>query len=78
LKKHLAHRSANIFQMHAHITTSRPLYYFLLHPSDRKGNMVKITDQIEEEEDDEDSDDSTTDPSTSHGGEDGSHGDGGR
>jgi hypothetical protein len=40
-----------------------------LGPSDRKGKMVKITDQIEK---DEDSDDNTTDPSA---GDDGSHGD---
>ncbi|AQK72423.1 hypothetical protein ZEAMMB73_Zm00001d017142 [Zea mays] len=36
--------------------------------------MVKITDQIEEEEEDEDSDDNTTDPNA---GDDGSHGDAG-
>jgi hypothetical protein len=45
-----------------------------LGPSDRKGKMVKITDQIEEEEEDEDSDDNTTDPNA---GDDGSHGDAG-
>jgi hypothetical protein len=37
-------------------------------------NLVRITDQIEEEEEDEDSDDNTTDPSA---GDDGSHGDAG-
>jgi hypothetical protein len=44
-------------------------------PSERKGKMVKFTNQIEGE--DEDSDDSTNDHSPGHYGEDDNHSDGG-